>query len=292
MKRFSIRDIEAVTGIKSHTIRIWEQRYGIIKPKRTDTNIRFYDDQDLRLLLNISILNDKGFKISEIAKFSEKEISEKVRIILSSQQSFSSQVKTLVTYMLTLDEMSFSRQVNNFIIQYGMEEAMTGIIFPFLHEVGILWQVGSIHPAHEHFISNLIKQKLYIAIDGQTGKLKEPAKRFLLFLPQEEMHEIGLLFANYLLRSKGQEVIYLGQKLPEENLQEIFDMYKPDVIFTTITTGIIQGSPQHYINALSSWWPSSKILVSGNEVIDKDLSYPGNVTRINNLQEFLDQIPS
>jgi len=206
---FTIKDIEAVTGIKGPTLRMWEQRYGIINPKRSETNIRYYDDSDLKQLLNISVLNNHGFKISEIAKMSEEEIAENVIRLSSFSSEHSNQIKALISAMLGFNEAEFHKLLSAAIMQHGLEYTLLKIVFPFLNEVGILWQVGSIQPSHEHFVTNLVKQKLFVAIDGMIGRSAAGSKRFLLFLPENEKHSLGLLFANYLIRSRGHEVVYL-----------------------------------------------------------------------------------
>jgi MerR family transcriptional regulator, light-induced transcriptional regulator len=207
---FSIKDIEAVSGIRCHTLRIWEQRYGIITPKRTDSNIRYYDDEDLKSILNISILNKNGYKISEIAKLGKEEMQDLILHLSHQQSSYTNQVNELISSMIAYDEFGFNTALSRSILQLGLEQAMLQVVFPFLNEIGIMWQVGSIHPSHEHFATNIIKQKLYVAIDGNLGRYVENRKRFLLFLPENEQHSLGLLYANYLLRTRGHDVLFLS----------------------------------------------------------------------------------
>lgn len=287
MARFSIKDIESVTGIKSHTIRIWEQRYGIVTPKRTDTNIRYYDDEDLKLLLNIVTLNNNGVKISEIAKLSREKIQEAVINLKPNSFEFGTQIRALISSMLTFDEFDFHKVLSKSIIQYGLEQTMVKIIFPFLNEVGVLWQVGSIQPAHEHFVTNIIKQKLYVSIDGQIGLISENRKRFLLFLPENEQHSIGLLFANYILRNRGFEVIYLGQEVPVKDLKITFDNGKVDYIFSTITCATFQMDKQEMVDYLSSNWPDSQIFLTGSQILSANVNCPENVKLISTISEFI-----
>src|SRR6478609_6791648 len=188
MATFSIKDIEAVSGIRCHTLRIWEQRYGILAPKRTDSNIRYYDDEDLKCILNISFLNKNGYKISEIAKMCKDEIQNKILGLSDNKGIYTAQINELISSMIAYDEFAFHTVLNRCIIQNGLEQTMLQVVFPFLNEIGIMWQVGSIHPSHEHFATNIIKQKLYVAIDGNTGRYNENRKRFLLFLPEYEQH--------------------------------------------------------------------------------------------------------
>jgi DNA-binding transcriptional MerR regulator len=287
---FSIKDIEAITGIKSHTLRIWEQRYGIVLPKRSDTNIRFYDDHDLKSLLNISILNHKGYKISEIAKLSQEVISEKVMHLNSDYSEYKTQISSLISAMTTFDETTFHNLLNTYILQMGLEETFLKIVFPFLIEVGLLWQVGTIFPSHEHFVSNIIKQKVFVAIDGQVGKFAENRKTFLLFLPEAEKHSLGLLFANYIIRARGHQVLYLGQEVPLLDLRDAFGREKPDYILTMMTAAQLDIDKQAFVDFLSKTWQNSKILLTGPQFINCDISLNENVSKISSLTNFIDFI--
>ncbi|MEM6347663.1 MAG: MerR family transcriptional regulator, partial [Bacteroidota bacterium] len=210
MGTYSIKDLEQLSGIKAHTLRVWEQRYGIIQPSRTPTKIRYYDDADLRLVLNISFLNRNGHKISKIAKMTGDEIQNTVMRISDSNLEFPNQVNALVIAMVNLDEERFEKIISTNTLQFGFENTMLHIIYPFLERIGILWQTGSINPAHEHFMSNLIRQKLIVAIDGQIRSQNPNASKYLLFLPEGEQHELSLLFSAYIIKSRHNKVIYLG----------------------------------------------------------------------------------
>jgi MerR family transcriptional regulator, light-induced transcriptional regulator len=284
---FSIKDIEAVSGIRSHTLRIWEQRYGIITPKRTESNIRYYDDDDLKFILNISILNKHGIKISEIARMPKDDICEMILKLSGHNNIYDSQVKGLIAAMLSFDEFAFHSILTTSVLQIGMEQTMLRIVFPFLNEAGILWQVGSIHPSHEHFASGIIKQKLYVAIDGNVGRYSESKKRFLLFLPENEQHSLGLLFANYLLRARGHEVLYLGQEVPMRDFKDALGGHKPDYIFTILTASHINIGKQEFVNSLSQIWSDSQILLSGIQFATCDEKYPDNVRIIKKMEDFI-----
>ncbi len=285
---FSIKDIEAITGIKSHTLRIWEQRYGIIIPKRSETNIRYYDDNDLKTLLNISVLNDNGYKISEIAKMSKDAIAEKVVHLGQHCTEFKIHIRSFVSAMMSFDETGFHKLLNTYILQYGIEETFLHIVFPFLTEVGLLWQVGTILPSHEHFVSNIIKQKLYVAIDGQVGKLANPRKKFLLFLPESEKHSLGLLFANYVIRSRGHEVLYLGQEVPLVDLKDAFGKENPHYILTMMTAAQPDIDKQAFVDFLSANWPNSQILLTGWQLVNAEMVLGENARKINSISEFID----
>ncbi|MBX7206414.1 MAG: MerR family transcriptional regulator [Bacteroidia bacterium] len=286
MSKFSIKDIESVTGIKSHTLRVWEQRYGIIKPKRTETNIRYYDDEDLRLVLNISTLNNNGIKISGIAKMTPEQIEKAVSKVSETNKEHSHQVKLLVSSMLMLNEAGFNNILSTNILQLGLEGTMTQVIFPFMSEVGVLWQIGSIQPAHEHFITNLIKQKLYVAIDGQVLKEEPGKEKFLLFLREGEPHELGLLFANYMLRARGHQVIYLGQSLPHSELKEVFAFHSPGYVITSLTSAIHPKDLDSFVTELAFSWPEATILLFGKQIENAELKTPKNVQLMRDVSHF------
>ncbi|MBC7381946.1 MAG: MerR family transcriptional regulator [Bacteroidia bacterium] len=287
MGTFSIKDIEAVTGIKGHTLRIWEQRYGIVKPKRTETNIRFYDDCDMKSLLNIKVLNENGFKISEIARMSKTEITDKVIELSNNSQDFNIHICAFVSAMMSFDEACFHKLLGTYICQFGIEETFIKIISPFLNQVGMLWQVGTIQPVHEHFVSNIIKQKLYVAIDAQVGKYAEHRKRFLLFLPEYEKHSMALLFANYIIRSRGHEVLYLGQEVPLADLKNAFEKENPHYILTMMTASQAELDKQAFVDFMVKNWKDSKILLTGAQFNCAKLQLCAKTKKLNTLEEFM-----
>ena len=177
MNQFSIKDIEVLTGVKSHTLRIWEQRYGIPLPKRTPTNIRYYDDDDLKMLLNVSMLNKQGHKISHLTKMSKDEL-EKLAFSNALDSSESNiHIDSLLAAMFKLDEIAFEKILSTHLIKNGLEQTMINLFFPFLKRIGVLWQTGQVNPAFEHFMSNLIRQKIIVAIDSQTFSTSDDAKK-------------------------------------------------------------------------------------------------------------------
>ncbi|MFN3445524.1 MAG: MerR family transcriptional regulator [Bacteroidia bacterium] len=290
---FSIKDIEAVSGIKSHTLRIWEQRYGIIAPKRTESNIRYYDDDDLKHILNISILNRQGIKISEIARMSKEDITEAIlKCSGHSSANFDSHIKGLISAMLSFDEYGFHKIITTNIIQLGLEQTIISIVFPFLNEVGLLWQIGSIHPSHEHFASNIIRQKLYVAIDGNVGRYAESRKRFLLFLPEHEQHSIGLLFANYVLRTRGQDVLYLGQEVPLVDLKDAFIDNEPDYVLTQLTAAHLNVDKQRFVDEISTYWGKAQLILSGGQFLNTELNLPPNARVIKRIEDFITLVDS
>lgn len=277
--RFSIKDLEKLSGIKAHTLRIWEQRYGILKPERTDTNIRWYCNTELKQLLNITLLYEHGFKISKIACLKNNDVISEVNKIIDAQFSVCDQIRGLMLSMVELDEERFDKIISNNILHNGFQNTVEKIVYPFLHKIGIMWQTGSINPAQEHFISNLIRQKLITAIDGQVTPQNKNSKKFVLFLPEGELHELSLLYFHYLLKSKGHKVIYLGQSVPLLDLQKVFEIRDPQYILSIFT--LVFENPESYIKELSKAFPKATILLSGCQLLDKGIKLPKNVHSFN-----------
>jgi DNA-binding transcriptional MerR regulator len=291
LSTYSIKDLEQLSGIKAHTLRIWEQRYNLLNPKRTDTNIRFYDDDDLKLILNVALLNDNGYKISKIASMASEEMRGEVMKLTERTLTHDDQIHALTICMIEMDEERFDKVLSTNILKLGFEQTMMNIIYPFMSKIGVLWQTGAINPAHEHFISNLVRQKLIVAIDGQVAS--GDGKKFLLFLPEGELHEISLLFASYLIKSKGNKVIYLGQNTPNEDLLAVYKIHQPDYMLTIITTSPSSEYAQEYLNSLAARFSETKILVTGYQVIGQDFVMPANVTLMNyirDIKELLDEL--
>lgn len=291
MSTYSIKDLENLSGIKAHTLRIWEQRYNLLQPKRTDTNIRFYDDDDLKLILNVALLNDNGIKISKIASMAPSELREEVMRLTERSLTHDDQIHALTICMIEMDEERFDKILSTNILKLGFEQTMLNVIYPFMSKIGLLWQTGAINPAQEHFISNLVRQKLIVAIDGQVTQ--GGGKKFLLFLPEGELHEISLLFASYLIKSKGHKVIYLGQSTPNDDLLSVYKLHQPDYLLTVITTSPSSEYVQDYVTALSERFTSAQILVTGYQVIGQDLAFPGNVSQmsyIRDIKDFLEEL--
>jgi DNA-binding transcriptional MerR regulator len=290
MSKYSIRELERLSGIKAHTIRIWEKRYNVIEPSRTDTNIRYYSDEDLKKLLNIAILNRKGMRISDIANMKEKELAKKVMEYSYNSRDVESQIEQMVIAMVDLDESKFNQLLNTAIMHDGFEKAIINIIFPFFEKIGILWQTNSINPAQEHFVSNLFRQKLMVAIDNLMIPDKEGAKKFVLFLPENEFHELGLLFYNYLIKKAGHSVIYLGTSVPVEDLEMTVKKIKPHYLFTTITAALDGEELEKYIKDLSIKFESQTVFVAGMKMYHNSFSLPENVEQVNSPFEFSQEL--
>lgn len=235
MGKYSIKDLEKLSRIKAHTIRIWEKRYNLISPQRSDTNIRSYGDNEVKRLLNVSILNNNGVKISHIADFTDTQVKDKVKDILTASGEFENHVQYLIGAMMNLDEEKFIAEFNSFTELFGFEKTMLQIIYPLLDRIGVLWLTDQITPAHEHFISNLIRQKLLAEINN----IPSPPNRddiWVLYLPEHESHELALLFAYYFLKNNGKTVFYLGQNVPVESLGNVIEEINCAKTFSTWTS--------------------------------------------------------
>lgn len=287
MSTFSIRDLEHLSGIKAHTLRIWEQRYELIKPKRTDTNIRYYDDRDLKLILNVALLKENGVKISKIAEMTDGEMQREVLKLTERNLRYPEQIHSLTISMVDLDEDRFNKIISTNILKLGFEKTMINVIYPFLSKIGILWQTGAINPAQEHFISNLVRQKLIVAIDGQYTVASDKAKKYILFLPEGELHELSLLFADYLIKSRNNKSIFLGQSLPYMDLEAVHEIHKPDYMLSVLTTVPGPAETQKYIDRLAANFPGTEILLTGYQVIGNDIETPDNVTIFTRLEQLI-----
>jgi MerR family transcriptional regulator, light-induced transcriptional regulator len=290
MSNYSIKDLEHLSGIKAHTLRIWEQRFNLISPGRTDTNIRYYSDKDLKLVLNISLLKEHGYKISDIVKLSFEELSKEVMSVSEKLVNYPDQIHSLTIAMIDLDEDRFEKTMSTSTLQFGFENTVINIIYPFLNRIGILWMTGSIAPAQEHFISNLIRQKIIVAIDGQLLRHTPDSKKFVLFNPEGEFHELGILFAAYLIRARNHKVIYLGQSLPFEDLKFVCDTHSPHYILASITTTREKEDLQEYVFRLNQAFPAVNILMTGLQVIKHELRLPSGVKIIRHARELIEAI--
>jgi MerR family transcriptional regulator, light-induced transcriptional regulator len=288
MSHYSIKNLESLSGIKAHTLRIWEQRYHLLSPERTETNIRFYDDKDLKLILNIALLKEHGYKISEIAKLTLEELSAEVMLLFEKPLNYPEQIHALTIALIDMDEMYFEKTMATNILQLGFENTMIQIVYPFLIRIGSLWRTGSVGPAKEHFMSNLIRQKMIVAIDGQTVKPDSNSKKYILFTPEGEMHEMSILFANYILRARNNRVIYLGLSLPFDELEMVVKQHQPDFIFTALTSSLHPENVQNYLDTLANSFPNVQILITGHQVIDRGLSMAQNLKIIPNITQLIE----
>jgi len=262
---FTIKELEALSGIKAHTIRIWEQRYHFLKPSRTDTNIRRYSNDELKTLLTVALLNKYGYKISKIDSMSYDQRKKAVMELSEQEASTERLVNKMIGYMIDMRNTDFEKLLNDHINEHGIERTITEIIFCFLERVGILWHTNHILPVQEHIVSNIVRQKILSAIDGLPLVHKqEPV--FLLFLPENEHHEMGLLFVYYLLRKKRLPVIYLGASVPLKDVQFLFENRSPDYLYLHLTSFPRKNDLTKYLSTLSQRFPRTRILLSGSAI--------------------------
>jgi DNA-binding transcriptional MerR regulator len=283
---YSIKDLEMLSGIKAHTLRIWEQRYHIIHPKRTATNIRFYEDDDLRHLLNISLLNKNGIKISKIALMNDAEIVEAVTRLSAGTFEDSVQIDALTISMMELDESKFETILSSNIKALGFERTMLEVIYPFLDKLSLLWLTGSIHPVQESFISNLVRQKLIAAMDA-IPYISESPHAFILYLPEGESQELSLLFLQYLIKKRGFRVLYLGQNTSLFDLAEALKIFKANYVLTIISETFTKQSVHQYLEDLRTVCKEKTVLATGYQVFVQGITTGPGIRILSDLDDIL-----
>ncbi|PIE86313.1 MAG: helix-turn-helix-type transcriptional regulator [Bacteroidia bacterium] len=288
MSTYSIKDLEKASGIKAHTIRIWEKRYGIIVPERTETNIRYYSEDDLKKLLNISILNRHGYRISAIAKLTEKEVREK---IIEVEQSISDPEKTteaLVIAMMDLDEEKLDKIFNRALLKHGFTDTFLNVIYPFYKKVRLLWQIGTITLAHQHFIFSILKRKIIVGIDNIDVRKDFTNKNFLLFLPEKETLDLCLLFYYYILKRKGFSVIYVGAPISLSEVHKIVEKYNPDYLLTSFMSAFALSEIEKYAKEIAHKYEDKKIFIADMRINYQKYNKPINVFRAEIFEDFRD----
>lgn len=276
MNAFTIKDLENLSGIKAHTIRIWEQRYSFLTPCRTDTNIRYYSNDELKTLLNIALLNKYGFKISHIDQMSSEDLTKKILSLSHLQAQQERIVNDLIKHMIDIEFDKFESVVDEEIFKRGIEKTITQIIFPFLERVGVLWVTNHINPAQEHLVTNIVRQKLILGIETATSVFNV-SKQCILFLPEGEYHEIGLLYLHYLLKTKGVKVIYLGANVPNKDIEFVCKVKSPDFIYTHLTSVANNFNFEKFLNQISAKIPGQQIYVSGQLTAGYKKKVPDNI---------------
>lgn len=279
-EQFTIKDLENLSGVKAHTIRIWEKRYGLLAPQRTDTNIRYYDIASLQKLLNVSLLNSNGYKISKIANIPEDKISATVRELISKKGVNHHAINSFKLSMLNFDQKLFDHTYNQLLAQKSFREIFLNLFVDFLEEIGLLWQTSSITPAHEHFITNLIKQKIQLHLEKL--QLQTPDKTnnvFVLFLPINEIHELGLLYAHLELMLHGYHSIYLGQSVPLSNLKALQQLHSKIVFVSYFTVYPLVEELNDYLSEVKQdvLRPEDEFWVLGKRLNEKEVeiqTYP------------------
>lgn len=287
--KYSIKDLEILSGIRAATLRMWEKRYQIITPLRTHTNIRYYGNEHLKLLLNINVLNRNGIKISHIARMTLSEITEKVKDLSFVKTGDDDLFDGLMLSMIDLNEGMFHQAFFKAVARLGFEDTINKIIFPFFSRIGIMWQIDSINPAQEHFISNMVRQKLIAAIDSIALKENVDLQTLLLFLPEQELHELGLLFFNYLLKSKGYRTIYLGQAVPLNDLPKIIEISDPDILICNVSNPMSVGDVSSFINKLKVVPDTKKLFIASQAVLEANPTLPNHIYLFESLKKLISE---
>lgn len=288
MTHYSIKDLEYLSGVKAHTIRIWEKRYQLLHPDRSDTNIRFYSDEDVKRILNVAMLVKSGYKISTVASYDDAKLQAEV---LRQNKNFldpDKNIEQLLFHTVNLDTFGYELHLNKIIHENGFSKTIQNIIFPFFNRIGLLWQAGSIFVAHEHFVSNLIRNRLIIEAAKFDNTLSE--KTMLFFLREDEFHELGLLYLNYLAAENGFKCVYLGQNLPFGDVANLLRSNEFDFVCISFVYGIEKPELEQYLSNLSMVFNKNKILITGRQIAIHKPKHPSNVIVIKNSNDFVRKI--
>lgn len=291
--QYSISDLEQLSGVHVHTIRIWERRYNALDPMRSAGNTRFYNDDHLRRLLNIVSLSQSGLKISQVCALSETEIDrllqQEMDLTISEDSHFEYFISQLLSYGLVYDEYKFNELISKCITEHGMAVSYKRVMYPLLSRLGLMWRRDSICPAQEHFLSNLIRQKLFSAINSLPISAKE-APSWLLFLPEDEDHDIGLLFANYLLKAAGQKVIFLGGRVPLDALKDVMQNKQIGNVLLFMVRIRPVADANLYLDTLGDSFADKKIYLAGHTKLISELKLKSNVHWFQSIGEFEESI--
>ncbi len=286
MNQFTIRDIENLSGIKAHTLRMWEQRYNFMTPKRKESNHRFYDNDDLKQILRISYLYHAGIKISKIARLNNEEIVDEIAGKKSENEA-DFIIAQLMEASLDFDEIKFEEIINNALQLLDLEQCIIQIVYPYLEKIGLLWVTENLIPAQEHFSSNIVKRKILVAIDGLKQKPTDTAKIVLLFSPPHDHHEIPLLFIQYLLKKNGTRVVYFGDSINVTDIETYCSQKTVTHIHFHLITNFTEKDLNIYLAELSQRFAQYKIIMSGPTVKTVN-TCPTNVRLLTSFQETLD----
>jgi len=288
---YSIKDMENLSGIKAHTLRMWEKRYNIISPKRTPTNIRYYTDEDLRHLLNVSYLNKKGIKISKIAKMDSDEIKETVSMQTELSLSADDQIETLLLFIYELDSFNVNKILNSYIKQIGLEETMNELIYPLLEKLSLAWLAGSFKGAHETFTTQIIKSKILHSTELLESK-STSGPCYLIYLAEGETQELSMLYLHFLLRKNECRVINLGTNVSLEDVLEACQITKPEFVFTILNNEMSNKIFQTYVDEVVKAIPDGTFLTTGYLPVTQKISWPDKAVVLKTLSDTIDFITS
>ena len=289
MNAFTIKDLENLSGIKAHTIRIWEQRYSFLNPQRTKTNIRSYSNSELKTVLNIALLTRYGYKVSHIDRMSAEEMNDKILSLSQAQAQQERLINDLIHAMVEIDIEAFESALDEYIHLKGIEKTILQIIFPFLERIGILWLTNHINPAQEHMATNAIRQKLIMGIESLKTTVTRK-KSILLFLPEGEHHELGLLFMYYLLKSRAIKVYYLGTNVPLKDVEFVARVKTVDLLYTHLTSVAHNFNLEKFLLNAHNRMPDRKLIISGILTKSYTKKVPANMLFIKSISEVMDYI--
>ncbi|HEU5052420.1 MAG TPA: MerR family transcriptional regulator [Hanamia sp.] len=293
MNYFSISQLARYSGIKPHTIRMWEQRYNALTPNRSEGNTRYYDNDQLRRLLNIASLLQADYKVSELCKMPDKKLFRLVKE-LPEKSSASEMNEYFVLQLLgagmTYNESNFEKIFSHCLLKYGIRDAYTKVLYPLLSRVGLMWTTDALEPAAEHFISNLVRQKLFTAIDA-LPQAKSGKDSWLMFLPEDEFHEIGLLFAHYLVKRSGRQSVYLGANVPVESLFMAVKEAEPEKLLLFMTHNDLPEETQRLLNELNLLFGKKKIYVAADLTLFENIEVPSNIQWLSSRDDLEQLLP-
>jgi DNA-binding transcriptional MerR regulator len=275
MDLFSISQLAQFSGIKAHTIRMWEQRYNALNPRRSEGNTRYYDSSQLMRLLNIVSLMDEGYKISELCRLSDKELTQRLKEVETHNDPRHPEeyyISQLIAAGINYDEWHFEKVFSHCLLRMGMKETYLKILYPLISRMGLMWAQTEVLPGHEHFISNIIRQKFFTALDS-LPPIARDGRDWLLFLPENEFHELGLLHAHYLIRASGRKSYYLGANLPLYSLVSSVKQIEPDNLLLFMVHNETPERAQAYLDDLRNRFPDKSIYVSGKTELLESLSF-------------------
>jgi DNA-binding transcriptional MerR regulator len=289
MNTFTIRDIENLSGIKAHTWRAWEQRYGIIRPMRKDSNHRLYGIEDLKHILRISYLYGQGYKISRIAEMDESQI-RKLSLDFKSKGNHEIFINQMMEASMDFEEALFRRALDNAINSLGLEKAMILVIYPFLTKIGLLWMTGNVIPAQEHFASNIIRNRILSATEQLPVKKSTSLRKYILFNPPSEYHEIPLLFVQYSLKQRGIPNVLFGINTSVDFVRVYQHEKKATHLFLFMATNFTNKEPQELIEDIKTNFPTMQINIAGYSFRNMELTSGDRVKLFNTVQDFLNYL--
>ena len=281
---YSIKDIEKMSGVKAHTLRIWEKRYNIVTPKRTATNIRYYTEEDLRRILNVCFLYKKGYKISKIAEMPMDTLKEKVSNYSTLELDFEDKLDVIMLFILQLDSYNFSGLLDQHISQTGLEDTMNDLIYPLMDKLGVAWLAGSFLSVHESFVSQIIKSKINACIE-QLEETHSSNKKYMIFLPPSEQQELSLSYFHFILKKYGCRVVHLGNDVILSDMIFANENCRPDFVFTILNEEIPNMPIQSYVDQLAENINEARLLLTGYQIVSTKVDWPENVTLLRDLGE-------